>query len=221
LFRVTDRTMTIRIRRTGVGRRRSNVQRSAEMQNRILRATIDCLVKHGYAGITTTMVADRAAVSRGAFLHHFRTKQELVLAAVEHLFDLRNAEFIAAFSRVPASADRPAAALDLLWRILGGDTFYAWLELAVAGRSDEKLGKKVRELGSRTALAVEHTFRDLFPAPATPNPFFDTAPRFVFAVLQGLALNRLLIDAPRVQAEEILTLLKRLSPFAIQHGGRP
>jgi AcrR family transcriptional regulator len=213
--------MTIRTRRTRVGGRRSNVQRSAEMQNRILRATIDCLIKHGYAGTTTTMVADRAAVSRGAFLHHFRTKEELVLAAVEHLFDLRNAEFIAAFARVPANADRPAAALDLLWRILGGDTFYAWLELAVAGRSDEKLGKKIRELGSRTALAVEHTFRDLFPAPVTPNPFFDTAPRFVFAVLQGLALNRLLVDQPRVDAEQIVTLLKRLSPFAIQPGGRP
>jgi AcrR family transcriptional regulator len=213
--------MTLRMRSTGVGRRRSNVQRSAEMQNRLLRATIDCLVKHGYAGTTTTMVADRAAVSRGAFLHHFRTKEELVLAAVEHLFDLRNAEFRAAFARVPATADRPAAALDLLWRILGGDSFHAWLELAVAGRTDERLGAKLRELGSRTALAVEQTFRDLFPPPASPNPFFDAAPRFVFAVLQGLALDRLLIDAPRITAEEVLTLVKRLSVFAIQSGGLP
>src|SRR6059036_3049746 len=108
------------------------------MQHRLLRATTDCLIKYGYHRMTTTMVADRAAVSRGAFLHHFRTKEELVLAAVEHLFELRNAEFLGAFKRLPPDADRPAAALDLLWRILGGDTFYAWLELAVAGRSDEK-----------------------------------------------------------------------------------
>ncbi|HWE27647.1 MAG TPA: helix-turn-helix domain-containing protein [Polyangia bacterium] len=211
----------LRRRLTGVGRRRSNVQRSAEMQNRILRATIDCLVKHGYAAMTTTIVADRAAVSRGAFLHHFRTKEDLVLAAVQHLFDLRNAEFRAAFARVPANADRPAAALDLLWRIIGGDTFYAWVELAVAGRTDERLGQKVRELGSRTALAVETTFRDIFPRPATPNPFYDHAPRFAFALLQGLALDRLLVDSPRVQAEEILTLIKRLAVFAIPPGGQP
>ena len=213
--------MTIRIRRSGVRGRRSNVQRSAEMQNRILRATIDCLIKHGYAAMTTTMVSHRAAVSRGAFLHHFRTKEDLVLSAVEHLFELRYAEFRSAFDRVPATADRPAAALDLLWRIVGGDSFLAWLELAVAGRTDERLGGKVRELGTRMAVAVEHIFRDLFPAPATPNPFFDHAPRFVFAVLQGLALDRLLIDAPRVHAEEILMLLKRLSVFAIQPGGKP
>src|SRR2546430_16819815 len=67
--------------------------------HRLLRATTDCLIKYGYHRMTTTMVADRAAVSRGAFLHHFRTKEELVLAAVEHLFELRNAEFLGALDR--------------------------------------------------------------------------------------------------------------------------
>ncbi len=208
--------MTLRTRRARVRARRSNVQRSAEMQHRILRATIDCLVKHGYAAMTTTMVSDRAAVSRGAFLHHFRTKEDLVLSAVEHLFSLRHTEFRAAFERVPANADRPGAALDLLWRIVGGDSFQAWLELAVAGRTDERLGRKVRELGNRMAVAVEAIFRDLFPAPKAANPFFEHAPRFAFAVLQGLALDRLLMDAPRVHAEEIIMMLKRLSVFAFQ-----
>ena len=144
----------MRLRRRGrrvVAARRSNSQRSAEMQHRILRATVECLLAEGYAATTTTMVAHRARVSRGAFLHHFRIKEDLVLAAVEHLFDLRQAEFRAAFAHVPENADRPAAALDLLWRMIGGDTFYAWLELAIAGRTDARLGKKVRELGSRTA----------------------------------------------------------------------
>jgi AcrR family transcriptional regulator len=205
-----------------VAPRRSNPQRSAEMQNRILRATVECLVERGYAATTTTMVAERARVSRGAFLHHFRTKEDLVLYAVDHLFDLRQAEFRAAFAHVPENADRPAAALDLLWSMIGGDTFYAWLELAIAGRTDARLGKKVRQLGSRTAAAVEQIFRELFPPPASPNPFFDHAPRFAFALLQGLALDRLLIEAPRVHANEILSLIKRLSVFAIQpSGGQP
>lgn len=201
--------------------RRTNVQRSAEMQTRILDATIDCLVKYGYAALTTTMVAARARVSRGAFLHHFGTKEDLVLAAVEHLFDVRNAQFRAAFARIPADADRPSAALDILWSIFAGDTFYAWIELGVAGRSDDRLGRRVRELGSRTAHVVESTFREIFPPPSTPNPFFDYAPRFVFALLEGLALDRLLVTSPRVQAKEILTLIKRLAVLAIPPGGQP
>jgi hypothetical protein len=54
-----------------------------------------------------------------------------------------------------------------------------------------------------------------------PNPFYEHAPRFAFAVLQGLALDRLLMDSPRVHADEIITMLKRLSVFAIQTGGQP
>jgi len=200
--------------------RRTQEERSAETRARLLDATIECLVELGYAGTTTTEVAERAGVSRGAQLHHFPTKEELVLAAVEHLFQRRNAEFVAAFARLPAGTDRPAAALDLLWKMIGADTFYAWLELAVAGRTDATLGRRVRELGSRTAQQVELTFRELFPPPATPNPFYGQAPRFVFAVLQGLALDRLLVTPSRVQAAEVLTMMKRLSAFAFP-GGSP
>src|ERR1700753_2115463 len=124
--------MTVRLHPRRRHARRSNVQRTVEMKNRLLSATIDVLLKRGYTDLTTREVAARAACSRGAFQHHFRTKEELVLAAVEHLFDERTAQFRDAFGKVPADADRPAVALDLLWRILGGDSFYAWLELAVA-----------------------------------------------------------------------------------------
>jgi AcrR family transcriptional regulator len=200
--------------------RRSNTQRTAEMRHRLLEATITCLVELGYARTSGAEVARRAGVSRGAQLYHYPTKQELVIAAVEHLFLRRNEEFLEAFARIPPGADRPAAALDLLWKIVGNDTFYAWLELAVAGRSDEKLGKRLRELGARTAIAVEQTFRDIFPAPPNRNPFYDTVPKFVFAVLQGLAIDRLLVTSPKVQAAEVLNLMKALSGFVFPTGGR-
>ena len=213
--------MTVRLHPRRRSARRSNVQRTVEMKNRLLAATIEVLLRRGYTDSTTREVANRAACSRGAFQHHFRTKEELVLAAVEHLFDERNAQFRDAFSKISADAYCPAAALDLLWRILGGDSFYVWLELAVAGRTDERLGQKLRELGSRTAQAVEVTFREFFPAPSTMNPFYEMAPRFVFALLQGLALDCLLVADCRLKAEEVITLIKRLAPFAIPPGGQP
>ncbi len=52
---------------------------------RLLEATVDCLVERGWAGTTTTVIAERAMVSRGAQLHHYPTKAELVAAAVAHL----------------------------------------------------------------------------------------------------------------------------------------
>ena len=65
--------------------RRSQDERTAQTRARVLDAVLGCLVERGYAGTTTTAVAARAGVSRGAQLHHYRTRAALVAAAVEHL----------------------------------------------------------------------------------------------------------------------------------------
>src|SRR5512132_1726013 len=67
-------------------------ERSRATQQRLLEATVECLVEHGWSGATTTVIAERAGVSRGAQLHHYPTRAALVLAAVEHLAERRAAE---------------------------------------------------------------------------------------------------------------------------------
>ena len=65
--------------------RRTQGERSAETRARLLDATVESLIEAGYAHTTTTAVCARAGLSRGAQLHHFPTKSELVIAAVAHL----------------------------------------------------------------------------------------------------------------------------------------
>ena len=67
-------------------RRRTQEERSAATQTRLLDAAVECLVELGYGATTTTVVAERAGVSRGAQLHHFATRADLVGAAVQHVF---------------------------------------------------------------------------------------------------------------------------------------
>src|SRR5437016_14683731 len=83
--------------------RRSNAERSAATQARLLDATIECLIERGWAGTSTTEIVRRAGVSRGAQVHHFPAKEDLVLAAVEHLLQRRIREFQATFADLPAS----------------------------------------------------------------------------------------------------------------------
>src|SRR5439155_24817595 len=120
--------------------RRTPAERRAETPGRRLDATLACLSELGYAGTTTTEIVRRAGVSRGAQVHHFPTKAELVVAAVEHLFARRHEEFRAAFAERERTLD---AALDLLWEMFQGPTFDAWLELVVAGRTDPELHAEV------------------------------------------------------------------------------
>ena len=167
--------------------RRTQAERSASTRGRLLDATIACLHDLGYARTSTPEIARRAGLSRGAQLHHFPTKAELVTSAVDHLFRRRREEFLRAFHERPAGQDPAEAAIDILWSMVSGPTFYVWLELTVAARTEAELREPVAALTRRLTGLVEDTFRELFPAPAAPNPFYAVAPRFAFALLDGLA----------------------------------
>jgi AcrR family transcriptional regulator len=120
------------------------------MRRRLLEACVECLVEHGWSGTSTTMVSQRAGVSRGAQLHHFPTKNDLVVAAVEHLTEVRGAELAAAAERgLPRGARRTRAVLELLADHFTSPVFTAALELWVAARTDETLREAVAPLEQR------------------------------------------------------------------------
>jgi AcrR family transcriptional regulator len=190
--------------------RRTQEERSAATRGRLLEATLECLAELGYARTTTTQIAERGGVSRGAQLHHFPTKAELVTEAVEYLFERRTQEFREAFARLPANAERGRAAVDILWSMVAGPTFYAWLELAVAARTDEQLRPKVTALSARFADNVARTWRELFPMPASAPPYWDLVPVLTFAFLQGLALDAMALT-DKSQIDRALEIWRRLA----------
>ena len=97
-------------------RPRTKAERSAATRVRLLDATIDCLIELGWSGTSTTEVVRRAGVSRGAQVHHYPTKEDLVLAAVEHLCTRRMGEYREAVQRLPADERTPATVAALLCR---------------------------------------------------------------------------------------------------------
>jgi AcrR family transcriptional regulator len=173
-------------------------------------AALACLVEAGYGGTTTTEVAQRAGVSRGAQLHHFPSKQELLVAAVEQVFDRRRDQFRKAFADVPVSVDPVDAAIDLLWSTFTTDAFPAWLELEVAARTDPDLHPVMVELNRRFMADNGEVFAEIFPG-ADPM-----ALRFAFTLMDGLALRRLCDPDPQTESEidEILAALKGLARLA-------
>src|SRR6478752_8634622 len=89
--------------------------RSLATRAALLDAALESLADRGYAATTTIETARRAGVSRGAQLHHFPTRAQLLAASVEHLLERRMTEFRARLAGVDPGADRLDAALDLLW----------------------------------------------------------------------------------------------------------
>lgn len=174
-----------------LARRRSQEERSRATQALLLDATVACLEEAGYARTSAVEVARRAGVSRGAQLHHFPTKAALVAEAVRFLFERRHAEFLEAFRRLDPATPRLDAAIDLLWSMMRGPTFDAWLEMVVAARTDPELAHEVHALSRDFIATVDETFGVLFPSADDSNDFVALAPRFAFSFLEGMALTRL------------------------------
>ncbi len=135
-------------------------ERSRAMRERLLDATVECLVEVGFAGTSTTLVSQRAGVSRGAQLHHFPTKNDLVLAAVEHVTRARGEALATAMKRISGGERRTREVLDALAEHFASDVFVAALELWVAARTDpgllEAVGPLERTVGREThRLTVE------------------------------------------------------------------
>jgi AcrR family transcriptional regulator len=110
---------------------------------------VECLVERGFTGTSTTLVSERAGVSRGAQLHHFPTKNDLVVAAVAHLTEIRGAELQSAVDNLPRGRRRTRAVLAVLGDHFSSPVFAAALELWVAARTDEALYAAVAPLEQR------------------------------------------------------------------------
>ena len=123
--------------------------RSRAMRLRLLEATVELLVERGFSGTSTTLVSERAGVSRGAQLHHFPTKNDLVVAAVEHLTEIRGLELEQAVGRLPRGTGRTRAVVRMLGDHFSSPVFSAALELWVAARTDAQLLAAVAPLEQR------------------------------------------------------------------------
>ncbi|MDQ6852712.1 MAG: TetR family transcriptional regulator [Actinomycetota bacterium] len=179
----------------------------------MLDAALESLVERGYAATTTIEIARRAGVSRGAQLHHFPTKAQLLTAAVEHLLERRVKEFRETFATVDAGADRLDAAIDLLWSMFQGPAFAAWVELWIAARTNPELAGAVAAMDQRFTVESRAMFLEMFPAEVGADPvLFEIGRDFAFALMTGVALQRLV---PRGQrpASDYLEALKRTFLF--------
>ncbi|MDX6616174.1 MAG: hypothetical protein QOD60_1265 [Solirubrobacterales bacterium] len=191
--------------------RRTQDQRRAETRAALLDATIECLVTYGYAKTTTGRIAELAGVSRGAQIPYFRSRAELVGAALGHLAERR---IEAVHVRLAGDAVSPGEWLDAIWEEHQGPVFDAALELWVASRTDPELRKNLQRVERDVAAAVAGK-AEAAVGPKARRPGFTDDLVFALATIRGLALlrisnggsSRALAERWRQTRERLLRLL--------------
>ncbi|QWC86840.1 TetR/AcrR family transcriptional regulator [Nocardioidaceae bacterium] len=163
------------------------------MRRRLLDACVEALVELGWSGTTTTEVSRRAGVSRGAQLHHFPSKSELVVAAVAHLSEQREAEMTAASASLPDGAGRTRAVLEELAAHFTSPVFTAALELWVAARTDPELLAVVAPLEQEVGRTVHRRAVELLGADES-RPGVRELVQATLDLVRGLGLAQTLGD---------------------------
>ena len=167
-------------------------QKSALMRGRILEAAITCLVERGYAKTSTQLVAVTAEVSRGAMLHHYGTKAELIEAIIDYIYYKRLEAFYMELETISDAARiEDGAALEIYWRLINMPSYTAYLELCMAGRTNPELACILR----RKMVDTNSYFMDIIPYlfpewNGVEGEAQQVALALVVVGLDGLLLNR-------------------------------
>lgn len=163
------------------------------MRKRLHEATIALLMDVGYANTTTSGIARRAGVSRGAQTHHYPEKIDLIVAATDDMFHGFSSDLAHLATRLRRGEIDLDQFLEKVWKqMLQGNWFYSSLEIIVAARGDDDLRKRLEplilELHARFEAIWSETFEQCEGAKMDPVVLVNVA----MNMFRGMAVQAVL-----------------------------
>src|SRR5690554_5007015 len=173
------------------GRGRGEEARSAERRTTSLEATVDCLADQGYASTTNSLVCERAGISRGAMLHHYRTRQDLIVATIEYAFYKHLSNFSKMVANLAESERKDRnSAIAVDWHLCLTREYKAYQELQMASRTNPELRKVFQPRARHHDLVWKEELLKVFPEWRQDMRKLELSRRFVRSLLDGMSLNR-------------------------------
>lgn len=192
--------------------RLTQAERSAATRKVLLDASVKCLFEHGYGQTTTILIAEMAGISRGALLHQFPSKADLMVYVVEAVFEEEAAMYRELLRNVTDPDERMVAYAMAAWKVQSRPPGVAVLEILQGSRSDLVLAEKLKPVEAR----IEENAKAILRQEMHRNislPLF----RLMVGVIRGLSIQQVI--APEGEdVGEAVKLLQRLLRAGIQTG---
>lgn len=173
-------------------------------RERLLRSAIRALAEDGFAATTVAAVAQRAGVSRGAAQHHYPTRESLITAALEQLFEDLMDSASAGPTDVAQGSDRVRQVVGRAVDIYTGTEFKAALQVWAAAASDPALRSLILPLEEKFAR-VAHQMTVAALDPAGGNPQTHRVAQVTLDLARGLGLADTLSDDSKRRAQVVDT----------------
>lgn len=190
-------------------RRRTQAERSEETRTRILKAASNLIRKRGYARFRTAEVSAEAGLSRGAQLHHFPTKDALVVATLEFVF--KQAQDL---SRKRASAvNRPRDLIEAVIvdarEFFFSEHFMVAIDIVLSTSTDQAVRKQIFEISRKARRPVETAWTEALVASGVPAALSSDIVALTLSLVRGMALRTLWDNDPK-WFDELFRLWKRM-----------
>jgi len=170
------------------GQRESRAQGT---RRRLLDAAVASLIENGVARTTTLEVQRRAASSRGALLHHFKSHAELLSATVEELVRRNETGASQTLARFTEIVDPVERAIRTMSAIVTQPSYMAELELWAIARTDDELRSTLIAAERAVRRDSERILAQVFSA-VRDRPGYEAVMVLSLEFLRGLALSSVL-----------------------------
>lgn len=207
---------------TGGGRareRRSQADRSAETQQKVLAAAIRLLHEGGYSAANIKAIAQEAGVSLGSLQHQFPTKAKLMAAVVDQLARKRIEAYRAAAQEIDDPVMKYVSIFDTTWTVVKQPEFAAVLEIMLARRSDPELRDETAPSFETNDAMVKEWVLGVGARAGDDMRGAELRRSLSNTLMYGLAMQ-LAIGLDPAEAEELVAYWKALLGLAIEHPER-
>jgi AcrR family transcriptional regulator len=178
-------------------RHRTQAERSEETRTRILKAAANLIRKRGYARFRTAEVAKEAGLSRGAQLHHFPTKDSLVVATLEYVFEQARMLSRRRASAVNKPRDLIEAVIEDAREFFFSEHFMIAIDIVLSTSTDQSVRKQILDISRKARRPVETAWTEALAANGVPGQLASDLVALTLSLVRGMALRTLWDNDPK------------------------
>jgi AcrR family transcriptional regulator len=182
-------------------RPRTQAERSAETREKILNVTIDLLYRKGLRDTSTVDIARAAGVSRGALLHHYPTKEELLKEALRFLLRKEIDSIRGMANDIDRGTLDTEGFFDALWEKFSGPLFMVTLEYVTASRTDPAIKSALQPVAYEFNVSLDEIWELFFTESSVPPGERRKALTATLCFMRGMGTQTVWRDDPAFFAD--------------------
>lgn len=176
--------------------RRTQAERTEATRKLLLDAASKLIRKNGFGGLRTMEVAKLAGVSRGALLHHFPSKHDLVVEVLAYVNEMTLTQSTRRALMARSRKDPIGDIIDDAKDYFFGDHFFIGLAIAMSDQSTRRLRRETSQFTRQTRFSVEAAWLDTLISAGVPQQLAGDILALTLSVVRGFSVRTLLDNDP-------------------------